>query len=201
MKRAGRLPWHPLLLAAAIVLTAWFDAAVSPYAAFRPLVVALLIAAALTGIGALITRSWQLGGIAASVVIALLWSKQLIDAAGGIIGRAGPIIGLVWILLIAAVVALVAYLGRRRRWTRDGVTTFLNRGAALLVVAAVGFGLISGRLPALVGDLRQGIPLDAWSGESDGAAGFAGHVRDPARRLSPRRCPRLRLRHRQQRLH
>ena len=112
MKRAGRLPWHPLLLAAAIVLTAWIDAAVSPYAAFRPLFVALLIAAALTGIGALVTRSWQLGGIAATVVIALLWSKQLIDAAGGIIGRAGPIIGLVWILLIAAVVALVAYLAQ-----------------------------------------------------------------------------------------
>jgi hypothetical protein len=169
--RDARLwPWHPLLLAAAIVLTAWFDAAVSPYAAFRPLVVALLIAAALTGIGALVTRSWQLGGIAASVVIALLWSKQLIDAAGGIIGRAGPIIGLVWILLIAAVVALVAYLGRRRRWTRDGVTSFLNRGAALLVVAAVAFGLISGRLPALVGDLRQGVPLDSWSGHSEGTA-------------------------------
>ena len=171
VKRARRLPWHPLLLATAIVLTAWFDAAVSPYAAFRPLVVALLIAAALTGIGALVTRSWQLGGIAASVVIALLWSKQLIDAAGGIIGRAGPIIGLVWILLVAAVVALVAYLGRRRRWTRDGITSFLNRGAALLVVVAVGYGLISGRLPALVGDLRQGIPLDAWSGESDSPAG------------------------------
>ena len=171
MKGAGRWPWHPLLLAAAIVLTAWFDAAVSPYAAFRPLIVALLIAAALVGFGALVTRSWQLGGIAASVVIALLWSKQVIDAAGGIIGRAGPIIGLVWVLLIAAVLALVAYLGRRRRWTRDGVTSFLNRGAALLVVAAVGYGLISGRLPAIVGDLRQGIPLDAWSGESAAAAG------------------------------
>jgi len=171
VKGAARWPWHPLLLAAAIVLTAWFDAAVSPYAAFRPLLVALLIAAALTGIGALVTRSWQLGGIAASVVIAVLWSKQLIDAAGGIIGRAGPIVGLVWILLVAAAVGLVAYLGRKRRWTRDGITSFLNRGAALLVVAAVGFGLISGRLPAIVGDLRQGIPLDAWSGESETAAG------------------------------
>jgi hypothetical protein len=171
MKRVGRLPWHPLLLAAVIVLTAWFDAAVSPFAAFRPFFVALLIASALTGIGALVTRNWQLGGIAASVVILLLWSKQLIDAAGGIIGRAGPVIGFVWILLVAAVVGLAAYLARRHRWTRDGVTSFLNRGAALLVVAAVGYGLISGRLPALIGDLNQGIPLNAWSGASDSAPG------------------------------
>jgi hypothetical protein len=171
VKRAGQIPWHPLLLAVAIVLTAWFDAAVSPYAAFRPLLVAILIAGALTGIGALVARNWQLGGIAATVVIALLWSKQLIDAASGIIGRAGPIVGLVWILLIAAVVGLVAYLARRRKWTRDGATTFLNRGAALLVVVAVGWGLISGRLAALVGDLRQGVPLDSWKGESDSAAG------------------------------
>ena len=84
------MPWHPLLFAAAIVLTAWFDAAVSPYAASRSLAIALLIAAALTGIGALVTRSSQLGGIAATVVIALLWSKQLIDAAGGPRRRAGP---------------------------------------------------------------------------------------------------------------
>jgi hypothetical protein len=165
--RLERLPLHPLLIAAAIVLTAWLDAAVSPYAAFRPLAVAMLVAGVLTGLGALITRSWQLGGIAATAIIAVLWSRQLIEAATGIIGRAGPIVGVVWVVLIAAVIALVVVLGRRRHWTPEGVTVGLNRAAALLVVATVGFGLISGRLPTLVGDLRQGVPLDAWSSEGD----------------------------------
>jgi hypothetical protein len=168
VKRAAQFPWHPLLLAAAIVLTAWIDAAVSPYAAFRPLVVAVLIAAALIGIGGLVTRSWQLGGIAATAVIALVWSKQLIDAASGIVGRAGPVIGLVWILLVAAVASLAVLMARRRNWTREGITRFLNRGASLLVVAAVGYGLISGRVPALVGDLRQGVTLDAWKAQGNG---------------------------------
>ena len=170
MTRIERLPWHPLLIAAAIVLTAWLDAAVSPYAAFRPLAAAILVAAALTGLAALVTRSWQLGGIAATAVIAILWSRQLIEAATGILGRAGPIVGVVWVLLIAAVVGLLAFRLRRREWTRQGVTVFLNRAAALLVVASIGFGLISGRLPALVGDLRQGVTLDAWPGEPDAGA-------------------------------
>lgn len=176
MKRLGQLPWHPLLIAAAIVLTAWLDAAVSPYAAFRPLGVAIAAAALLTGVGALVARSWQLGGIAATSVIALLWSKQLIDAASGIIGRAGPIIGVIWILLIGAVVALALYLARRRRWTADGVTVSLNRGAALLVFAAIGYGLVSGRLPAIVGDLRQGVPLDSWAAAAGEGAGSAPDI-------------------------
>ena len=106
-------------------------------------------------------------------MIALLWSKQLIDAAGGIIGRAGPIVGLVWVLLIAAA---------SWRWSRtsaDGAgghamasRQFLNRGAALLVIATVGYGLISGRLP---GARRRPAPgHDArrmGRAESDSAAG------------------------------
>ena len=170
MRRLERLPLHPLLIATAFVLTAWFDAAVSPYAAFRPMAVAIVVGSLLTGIGALVTRSWQLGGIAATVVIAGLWSRQLIDAALGIIGRAGPIVGLVWIGLLAAVVALLAYVVRRRRWTRDDVTGFLNVGGTLLLVLTIGFGFVSGRLPALGGDLRQGVPLDAWSSRTDDAS-------------------------------
>jgi hypothetical protein len=169
--RVGRLPWHPMLLAAAIVVNAWIDAAVSPYAAFRPLAVAILIALALTGLGALITRSWQLGGIVATAVIAVLWSKQLIEAATGIIGRAGPLIGVVWILLIVAAVGLVAYLvvRRGRRPSIDRLTRLLNQAASLLLLAAFAFGLVSGKLPALVADFRQGISLETWVAEAGGA--------------------------------
>lgn len=170
MRRIDRLPWHPLLISAAIVLTASLDAAVSPYAAFRPLAVAMVVAALLTGIGALVTRSRELGGIAATIVIALVWSKQLIDAAGGIIGRAGPVVGLVWLLLVAALVGLILYIARRRRWTAEGATAVLNRGAALLLLASIGYGLVSGRLPALAADLQQGMPLDQWTDAREGQA-------------------------------
>ena len=166
-----RLPWHPLLLAAAIVLSAWLDAAVSPWAMFRPLLVAVGLAAGLSGVAALLTRSWQLGGIAASAIVALLWSKQLLDAVRGVIGRAGPILAVVWVVLIVAVVVLGIVLVRRRApdWTRDRVTGFLNAAAGLLVVATLALGLINGTLPALAGDLEQGIGLDEWT-DTDGGA-------------------------------
>lgn len=165
-----RLPWHPMLFAAAIVITAWLDAAVSPYAMFRPLGIAVLLAAVLTAVAALVTRSWQLGGIVASAIVGLLWSRHLLDVATEVIGRAGSIVAVVWVALIVAVVVLVTLRIRRRapEWTRDRATGFLNAAAGLLVVAALAFGLISGRLPALAGDLQQGIGLDAWTDVAGG---------------------------------
>jgi hypothetical protein len=170
VRSAGSLPWHPILFAAAVVVTAWLDAAVSPYAALRPLAITILLAAVLTAVGALIARSWQLGGILATAVIAALWSKQLIDAAIGVIGRAGPVIGAIWVLLIVAALGLVMFMvvRRARRPSRDRVTQLLNRTASLLLLATFVFGLISGRLPALIGDFRQGTSLAAWAEQSGG---------------------------------
>jgi hypothetical protein len=172
VSRLGRLPWHPLLLAAAVVLTAWLEAAVSPFAAFRALAVALLIAAALTAGAALATRSWQLGGIAASAVLALLWSRQLADLAFGVIERAGPVVAVIWLILIVAVAALGIGLVRKRArsWSRDDVGRFLNRAGALLVVATLALGVINGRLIGLAADLRQGVELDAWAGSGEVAS-------------------------------
>jgi hypothetical protein len=166
-----RLSWHPLLFAAAIVLSAWLDAAVSPWAMFRPLLVAVGLAAVLTVVAALVTRSWQLGGIAASAIVALLWSKQLVDAVRDVIGRAGAVVAILFIGLIVAVVVLAVVLIRRRapEWTRDRVTGVLNAAAGLLVVATLAFGLINGTLPALAGDLEQGIGLEEWT-DADGGA-------------------------------
>ena len=127
----------------------------------------------LTGVAALVTRSWQLGGIAASAIVALLWSKQLLDAVSGVIGRAGPILAVVWVVLIVAVVVLAVVLVRRRapEWTRDRVTGFLNAAAGLLVVATLALGLINGTLPALAGDLEQGIGLEEWTAIADSGDG------------------------------
>ena len=72
-ERAGQLPSaYPFLLAATVVVTLWLDAAVSPYAVVRSLVVAIILAASITLIAGLLLRSMQLGGLVASGVIGLL---------------------------------------------------------------------------------------------------------------------------------
>ena len=114
----------------------------------------------------------QLGAIIASAIVVLLWSKQLIDAARTVVDRSGPIVATVLIVSIGAVIALAADVARRRapHWTRDRVTRVLNSASALLVIATLAFGLMNGTLPALAGDLQQGIGLDDWTDAADGPA-------------------------------
>jgi hypothetical protein len=161
-----RAPWplHPPLFAAVVVIGFWFATAVSPYAVARSLFVAVVIAIALTALGALVFRSWQLGGIAASAVIGLLWSKDLIDEIGSLAARMGWV-SVLWIAAIAAAVVLVARAVRRRRlaFTRASVTSMLNRVAALLFAATVLLGFLTGRFADAVSDLDQGVDLAAWS--------------------------------------
>jgi len=131
-----RLPWHPVLLAATIVVTAWLDAAVSPFAAFRSLAVAGLLALVLTGVLGLVLRSLTLGGMAASAVIGLIWSRQLVATLSEFASRMGWV-AILWVGLIGLALALVVRAGRRaaRRLTRDDVTGILNRVAVLLAGA------------------------------------------------------------------
>src|SRR6187401_3204806 len=98
-ERAGQLPWHPFLFATIIVVTLWLDAAVSPYAVVRSLVVAITLAALITLIAGLLLRSTQLGGLVASGVIGLLWSRQLIDALAAAQDRMGSL-AIAWYAVI-----------------------------------------------------------------------------------------------------
>ena len=146
----GRLtsaPWHPLLFAAVIVLSAWFDAAISPYPLTRPLLVALVGAAVLTGAAALVVRSARIGGFVATAVIWVLWSRNLLDLAETAIHRLG-VAGIGFAVAIALVVILVARILRRgfARWTVEGATSFLNRGALLLLLVTMVMGVATGTL-------------------------------------------------------
>lgn len=163
----SRLPWHPVLFAVVIVLTAWLDAAVSPFAAFRSLFVAVLLAVVLTGVLGLLLRSLPLGGIAASAVICLLWSRELIDAAASVATRMGWF-AVVWVVLIGLTGVLAARAIRRvsRRVTRDVVTSALNRLGVLLLLVTIVAGVARGRLAAVGEDLGQGVPLES-AGLSD----------------------------------
>lgn len=167
-----RLPWHPVLLAATIVVTAWLDAAVSPFAAFRSLAVAGLLALVLTGVLGLVLRSLTLGGMAASAVIGLIWSRQLVATLSEFASRMGWV-AILWVGLIGLALALVVRAGRRaaRRLTRDDVTGILNRVAVLLLAVTLGWGFVRGRMSEVGNDLAQGVPLAAALMASDAPDG------------------------------
>jgi hypothetical protein len=156
-------PWHPLGLAAVIVIGFWLSAAVSPYAAFRSLALALLLAAALTAVAAAASRSWMTGGVIASCLIGLLWIKGLLVEASRIADRMG-VLAIVWVLLLAVAIGVGIRLALRAqtRVTLAGLTVVLNRVAALLLAATLVLGMANGAWAAAARDLQQGIDLDSW---------------------------------------
>lgn len=163
-------PWHPFLLAATIVVSLWLATAVSPWVVFRPLAWAVGLAAVLVLGGAAVSRSWQVGGLVASGVIGLLWSKELIGEIGGFVERMGAL-SILWLGLIGVVVLLGVRLVLRRRAaiTVEVLTTAMNRAALLLLVATLVLGVLSGRAAAALRDLSQGASLEQWAVEDAGA--------------------------------
>ena len=162
----GRLtsaPWHPLLFATVVVLSAWFDATISPYPLARPLLVAVLGATALTVVAALVLRSAPVGGFVATAAIWVLWSRNLLDLAETAIQRLG-VAGIAFAVAIVIVVILVARILRRgiARWTVEGATSVLNRVALLLLLVTVLMGVATGRVGRAIADLDQGQDLETW---------------------------------------
>lgn len=162
----GRLPWHPVLFAVVIVVSFWLDAPVSPFAAIRALVAVVAGAAFLTFALGLVLRSASLGGLAATGIVAALWSRQLARFGSGVMERMDLWIAGVWLGLVvfALVVALRMVLRRRNRITADGWTSVLNRVALLLVAASVLHGILNGRFIAAAPDLSQGVDLRQLEG-------------------------------------
>ena len=76
------LPVHPLLFAATVVIAYWVDTVVSPHAAFRSLLVAVVGAALLTGIVWLLMRNLARAGIFVSIFLDP--DIEQIDAAKGV---------------------------------------------------------------------------------------------------------------------
>ena len=173
--RSRALPWHPLLFAAVIVATAWFDAAISPYPLLRPLLIAVVAAAVLTVVAGLATRSAQVGGLVASGIIWLLWSRHLLDLGETAIQRLG-VAGIAWAGALVLVLILVARIVRRRvrRWTVDGATSVLNRGSLLLAFVTIAMAVVTGRAGLAVDDLDQGTSLTTWLADSGTDSGREG---------------------------
>jgi hypothetical protein len=158
-----RLAWHPVGFAAFVVVSLWVDSAVSPFAAFRSLAIAVAAGALLWLIATLALRSAINGAFVASAVIGLMWVKQVLDPVGGLLQRMS-VVGLIWLTLIGLAVILGLRLIWRRRVaiTLDRMTAFLNRAAGLLILATLLLGLMNGRLSAVAADVDQGVGLDNW---------------------------------------
>jgi hypothetical protein len=157
-------PWHPPAFVAAIVLTTWLDAAVSPYAAFRSLGIAVVGAILVVLVLAAVARSLAIGGALATAVVVLLWSKGILDLAAGFGSRMGPLAVGWWAMLAVAGVLIVRIATRAVRGRSvASLSTVLNRAAALLLLATLLFGLVNGRLVGAAADLEQGTDLSGWA--------------------------------------
>ncbi|HEX2767517.1 MAG TPA: hypothetical protein VHR55_12880 [Candidatus Limnocylindria bacterium] len=168
MRPALDVPVHPILVAATIVVTAWLDAAVSPYAATRSLLVAFGLALVLTVIASAVARSAQVGALAATAILLALWSRVALEFVLEVVGAMGFVIGVVWLLLVALLVILLVRR-TRGRWSTAAATTALNRGSALVLLAALLLGMVNGRLPSLLPDFAQGGPISSLYLASDAA--------------------------------
>jgi hypothetical protein len=170
------VPWHPVVLATVVVFNFWVQTAVSPFAAVRSLLIALVVALLLTLVIGALARSMLAGAVGASVVVALAWSKQLVLIPMRLAERGEAIPAAVIVVASLAIAVLLArlVLRRGRAISLRGITGVLNHASLLLLIATIALSVLDGRLTGAVGDLRQGIDLPAWNGSTV-------HAREPSR--------------------
>jgi hypothetical protein len=137
----GPLPIHPTLLAVAWVLSAFTSVDVSPYAALRPVAVAMALGVALTVVCCLLSRQRDRGGLVAAMAILGLEARD-------------------WVLPLwasAATLAVVLAAVERRGTYRLGRMTWALNGFSLILIGViVGRWAIDGGFGYLWADLRQG---------------------------------------------
>lgn len=170
-RRAGPLPLHHLLFAAAFVLSAYVANSVSPFAMFRPLVACIAVAAVLWGLAWLAARNGRTAALVATSIVALLvFGRQVAQILSNIVGLLPA-----WQLAILAVVFGLAILltgriaGRSLR-REGGVARWngaLNTFGVVLTLIILGTGATNGTWGQSIEDLQQGVPLEAASDRSD----------------------------------
>jgi hypothetical protein len=155
------VPWHPVLLAAVIVIAFWMDAVVSPYPAIRPLVVAVVATAALTILAGLVLRNRHAGAVAVTGIIGLLYTKHLVRLVADVAPGMPPLVLVLWLVAMALVVLLATRLVLRSTsgWRWPDATWLLNRVALVLLLATLLGGLVTGAFARGVAQLRQGASL------------------------------------------
>ena len=152
-----------MLIALAASISFWTDTAVSPYAAARSVGAAVLVAVLLVLVFSAILRSANLGGVAATAVLTILWSKHLVELVIGLTARMGPALAVVWAAAIVLAAVLAWRVGRDAisGTTRQRATLALNQAALLLLSATLLMAVVTGRVESALPDLTQGAPLSS----------------------------------------
>ena len=164
-QRSGPPPVHPVLFAAAFVLSAYVANSVSPFAMFRPLAVALALTLAVWALAWLVLRSVPAAALVATGFVALVvFGRQLAQIGSNIVGLLPAwqlvLLGLAIGLGVAVAVRIAALSLRRpdglAEWSRG-----LNFLAVVLTLIIVATGVTNGSAAQSLDDLRQGVSLAA----------------------------------------
>lgn len=159
------IPWHPVGFAVAYVLNAYVATAISPYAMFRGMFVAVAIAVVATGIAWLAFRNPRRGALAATAFVALIvLGRELATIVANAIDLLPAWQSAALGIAILAVIGLatrLAWVTFRGRESLAGWTRAVNAFAAILLLVIVVTAGANGTLPHSIADLRQGVPLGA----------------------------------------
>jgi hypothetical protein len=142
------VPWHPMLFSAAMVMALYLDTSTSFVASLRPLVVFVLGALALSLLFGVATRSLQRGALITSLCVLLI-------RRGDVAGEA------VTFVLALAGIALASLMMRWRRVASpmNMATNALNTVSLVLIGVLAANILVSGRVPDILADLRNGMSM------------------------------------------
>jgi hypothetical protein len=160
MRIAERIPWHPICLGGGYVALFWVNAAVSPFAGIRSLLVTLLAIAACQLLLTLLIRDARRAALVTTALLLVLASKTVFMAVGDAPEAMGTGLAALWLALISMAAILVGRIvwRRAREWTLEGATYVLNVFSAVFIVVVIVSAVIQGRVGMIIDDLDQGHP-------------------------------------------
>jgi hypothetical protein len=160
MRIAERIPWHPICLGAGYVALFWVNAAVSPFAGIRSLLVTVLAIAACQVLLTLVLRDARRAALVTTALLLVLGSKIVFMAVGDAPEAMGPWVAALWLALIALAAIVIGRIvwRRAREWTVEGATYVLNVFSAVFIVVVIVSAVVQGRVGMIIDDLDQGRP-------------------------------------------
>ena len=155
------LPWHPAVFSLTVVLDYWVRTAVSPYAAVRAAIFALGISVGLVGVAWVLTRNVPKAAVIATAIIALLYSKPLVDLLGDV-GSRSPLVTVAWVTMVVLAAAFGMRVVRRRTspWSMARTNQVLNLLGLVYLATTLVLAVSAGRVGMVVRDLDQGNSLE-----------------------------------------
>lgn len=174
------IPWHPVAFGVAYVSLYWVEAAVSPLAAIRALLI-VIAAIGLLQVGlSLALRDAGRGALVTSVIVLAAISKVVIRTVATAPQALGAPLAALWLGAIVLAILLVIRIARRARagWSLGTVNRTLNIFSVALVGVAIVSAVSSGRVAMVMTDLGQGSTWMPTSGSQDQQSGVQQQAPD-----------------------